>query len=129
MEARENSCGQNGCGACCGGSCAGRDDSVSLTQGELDLLTLLAQVPFLPVAWPAGSDRPVCREDPERAPEALAAAIAGLEGKRLIQLDARRPLANFDYGAYGDCSARGSMALTALGQRVVELLDIQGIEE
>ena len=58
-----------------------------------------------------------------------SAAITGLEIKRLIRLDYDLPLTNFDYGAYGQYPCQGSMALTARGQAVVELLEIQGVRE
>jgi hypothetical protein len=52
-----------------------------------------------------------------------------LEKRGLISIDYDMPLK----GAYGDAYApyrvRGSFALTAKGQEILELLELQGIEE
>ena len=120
-------CGEHHYGACCGGDCTGCHGTLQLTQGEISLLLYFAQVPFLPVAKRRGSDEPVYLEDGEKPAEEMARIITALQQKRLIRLDYDLPLSNFDYAAYEDCSAKGSMALTAMGQRVIEQLEIQGI--
>lgn len=120
-------CGGDHCGACCGGACTGCGGTLWLTQGEIALLLQFAQIPFLPVARRRDSDEPLYLGDGEKTAEEMARVITGLHQKRLIRLDYDMPLSNFDYGAYGDCSAKGSMALTARGQQVVEQLEIQGI--
>jgi hypothetical protein len=102
---------------------------LQLTQGELDLLRRFAQIPFLPVARRWDSETPVYLEEPEKSAEELSLVIAALQQKQLIRLDYDMPLAGFDYDAYRDYPAQGSMALTARGQHVIELLEIQGIEE
>lgn len=121
-------CGHHHCGACCGGSCGGCGGELQLTQAEIDVLMGFAQIPFFPVARAAGSDRPVCLEFAGYPAEVLGDVLSALQGKRLIRLDYDLPLANCDYGAYRAYPIRGSMALTAAGQDVVELLEIRGIE-
>lgn len=121
-------CGHDGCGACCGGSCNGCGE-LELTQKEIELLRRFAQIPFLPVARRWDAETPVYLEEGADDAEAYSAAIAGLHQKRLIRLDYDLPLSNFDYADYGQYSCQGSMALTARGQAVVELLEIQGFEE
>lgn len=124
-----DTCGHNHCGACCGGTCGGGcGSSLFLTQAELDILRCFAQIPFLPVARRADSEAPVCLEDGLGPAGTRGAAIAALERKALIRLDYGLPLQNFDYTPYQAYRHRGSMALTARGQRVVEQLEIQGIE-
>jgi len=121
-------CGHDSCGACCGGSCTGCGGALELTRGELDLLQLFAQIPFLPVVGKYGSELPFFADEGTGAGESLGPVIAALERKRLIQVDYRQPLLNFDYSAYEPCSHKGSMALTTRGQEVLDLLEIQGIE-
>ena len=120
-------CGYDHCGACCG-SCSGCGGELELTQMEIDLLRLFAQIPFLPVARPSGSEEPVFFEPDIGCAEALGTAITALYQKRLIQLDYDLPLLNFDYSEYESYPCKGSMALTARGQAVVEFIEIQGIE-
>ena len=87
------------------------------------------KLPFLPVARRYDGETPVCLEDGPEEAETLAGAIAGLSLKGLIRLDYDLPLSNYDYREYEDYPCRGSMALTARGQAVVELLEIQGVSE
>lgn len=121
-------CGHTHCGACCGGSCGGCCGALELTGPELALLRRFAQLPFLPVARREEAGLPVCLEDGPEAAEASGAAILGLRQKQLIQLDYDIPLSNFTYSDYGQYPCRGSMALTARGQAVLDLLEIRGIE-
>ena len=121
-------CGHDRCGACCGGSCGGCGGALELTQTEVDLLRLFAQIPFLPVVRQHETEHPVFFDDRIGTAEALGPAVTALHQKRLIQLDYDLPLLNYDYSDYEPCSHKGSMALTARGQAVVELLEIQGIE-
>ena len=120
-------CGHTHCGACCGG-CGGCGRHLELTQTEVDLLRLFAQIPFLPVGRRPGTEHPVLLDDIVGAADALGPAITSLGQKRLIRIDYGQPLVNYDYSGYESCTHKGSMALTASGQAVVELLEIQGIE-
>ena len=113
----------NGNCACCGG-CA---KALELTQGELDLLNQLAQIPFLPVARRTDDMTPVYLEDTAYTRQQYSLILQVLEQKGLIDLDYSKPLVGFDMGAYQDLPVHGTMALTARGQTVVELLDRQGI--
>ena len=116
-----NSCGGN-CAACSG--CAG---TLELTRGELDVLNLLAQIPFLPVARRMDDATPVCLEDDSHSREEYSLILQCLEKKGLISLDFDKPLKAFDDSAYAAFPIRGSMALTARGQGVLELMELQGI--
>lgn len=123
MDDNTMKCG--GCGGGCGG-CGGCGRELELTQTEVELLRLFAQIPFLPVARRTDSQEPVFLDPGAGPAEAVGPAINALSRKGLIQLDYSLPLRNFDYSEYGPCLERGSMALTARGQAVVELLEIQG---
>lgn len=116
------SCNGN-CGSCSG--CAG---TLSLTQWELDMLDRLSQCPFLPVARTAGEERPVYLEEDALTVEDYANVLLCLEKKGLIDLDYRQPLSGFSYAAYRGYPVHGSMALTARGQQVVEVLGINGMK-
>ena len=115
------------CNTSCGGNCGNCTASgvLELTEAEIVLLGKFAQIPFWPVARRADSETPVCLEGGGMRPELLSALAA----KGLIQLDFDFPLTGFDYAAYDDFPHKGSMALTAAGQSVIELLDVQGADE
>ena len=119
------SCG--GCSGNCGG-CAGCGSSLVLTQEEIEMLRLLEQVPFLPVARRADNMDAVCLEKETEHIANITQVLAVLEKKALIDLDYRCELKGFDYSAYGPYPCRGSMALTQRGQAVLELLAVQGIQ-
>lgn len=121
----------SGCGNCCGncGSCGSCGGCMELTAGELDMLQTLAQIPFLPVARRLGEDVPVYLEDTERSQEEYSLILQCLEKRGLISIDYDQPLKNFDDAAYEGYPIRGSFALTARGQQVLELLQLQGIGE
>lgn len=114
------------CGSC--GSCGGCARELTLTAAEVEMLRDLGQIPFLPIARRADSMDPVYLEDDRHSPEEYSLILQCLEKKGLISLDFDRPLANFDDSAYGAYPIRGSMALTARGHAVLELLETQGME-
>ena len=118
----------SGCNHNCA-SCSGCGKSLSLTAQEVEMLHTLAQIPFLPVARRADSETPVYLEDDKHTKEEYSLILECLEKKGLISLDFDKPLQGFYDGAYRAYPIRGSMALTARGQSVVELLELQGIEE
>jgi hypothetical protein len=95
----------------------------------LDLLWHFAEIPFLPVARRWDSETPVYLENSAVPKEEMSLIVAALQQKQLIRLDYDLPLDGFDYEAYRDYPAQGSMALTARGQQVIEQLEIQGISE
>ena len=114
-----------GCSGNCG-SCGGCARELLLSQEEIDILQLLGQVAFLPVARKADDMIPVCLECPG---EQVSLALQVLEKKNLISIDYRSPLSGASMDAYKGYPVHGSMALTARGQSVVEMLEIQGITE
>lgn len=117
--------------ACSGncGSCGGCARELTITPMELDFLQLLGQVAFLPVARKMGDLEPVYLEDGEEKREEYSLLLQCLEKKGLISLDYDKPLKGFDMVAYARYPIHGSMALTERGQKVLELLDIQGAGE
>ena len=119
------------CGSCSGncGSCGGCAKALLLTQGEMDMLRLLGQIPFLPIARRADDMVPVYLEDGTEKKEQYSLILQALEQKGLVSLDYDQPLCGAYSDAYKPYPVRGSMALTARGQTVVELLEVQGIGE
>ncbi len=116
-----------GCEKCCG-SCGGCGELV-LSPGEVGLLNLLAQIPFLPVARHAGSMEPVYLEDSTYTPQEYSTILQCLEKRGLISIDYDQPLKGRYDAAYAPYAVKGSFALTAKGQQVIELIDRQGLLE
>lgn len=114
----------SGCGNCCG-NCGGCGELI-LSEGEIALLLQLAQIPFLPVVRRADSMDPVYPEDPSAE---TSLVLQCLEKRGLISLDYDRPLKGWDYSAYAAYPLHGSLALTAKGQQVLDLLEMQGLGE
>ena len=106
-------------------SCSGCARELELTEMELDFLNTLAQYAFLPVARTMGDLTPVYLEGGGK--EAMSLLLQCLEKKSLISLDYDKPLKGFDMSAYKAYPIQGSMALTERGQKVLELLEYQGI--
>lgn len=118
----------SGCEGCsgCGGCPA---STLELTKAEMELLRLLGQVAFLPVARRPGDEAPVSLEEGLGEPSLFGPALMCLERKRLVCLDETRPLKGTDPEEYRPYPIRGSVALTQRGQQVLELLEIQGYQE
>lgn len=114
-------CNHN-CAAC--GGCAA---TLELTEGEIELLRELGRFSFLPVARRADDMIPVYLEEDLRSREEYSLILRCLEKKGLIDIDYRAPLAGADMSRYRGLPVHGSFALTARGQTVVELLEVQGI--
>ena len=112
------------CGAC--GGCAGE---LVLSQPELDFLNVLAENAFLPVARSAADNRPIYLEDDAQTVEQYSLILICLEKKGLISIDFDRPLKGADMSAYQGYPIHGSIALTARGQEVLDVLDKQGAKE
>lgn len=121
----------SGCGSCSGdcSHCSGCTGALVLNPGEIGMLRQLAQIPFLPVARRTEDPTPVYLEDDACTVEEYSLILQCLEKKGLISLDFDKPLVNFDHSAYEAYPIRGSMALTARGQGVVEVLELQGVED
>ena len=119
----------NSCGGCSHSTCSscGHASELVITRPELDFLMELAQTPFLPVARKMGDLNPVYLEKGEEAAEQMCLVLQCLEKKGLISLDYSKPLRMFDDSAYAAYPIRGSMALTERGQKVLELVELQGI--
>lgn len=115
------------CGGNCG-SCGGCAKELTLTKPEIDLLYKLGQIPFLPIARKADDMTPVYLEDTDYSREDYSLVLQVLEKKGLITLDYDKPLSGITMDAYKGWPVHGSMALTARGQSVLELLEIQGIQ-
>ena len=115
------------CNGNCGG-CTGCAKQLSLTEGELHILKSLGQIPFLPIARKADDMTPIYLEDECYTKEEYSLILQVLEKKGLISLE-YDPLTGADMSAYKGYPVHGSMALTARGQTVVELLETQGIED
>lgn len=117
--------GCNGNCAACGG-CA---KQLTLTEMEIHMLRALGQIPFLPIARKADDMTPVYLEDTTYSQAEYSLILQVLEQKGLISLDYDQPLSGVDMTAYKAYPVHGSMALTAKGQTVLEILETQGIGE
>ncbi len=115
--------GCSGCGGCPGAG------SLELTQPEVDFLRLLGQVVFLPIARKMGDETPVCLENGLPDAAQTSRVLLMLERKALVSLDYREPLKGAAYERYAAYPVQGSVALTARGIRVLEVLEYQGIHE
>jgi len=115
--------------ACSGncGACRGCGKALELTRGELDFMNTLAQIPFLPVARRSDDMIPVSLEDSLYSREEYSLILQVLEKKGLVDLDYSTPLKGFDMTAYADYPVHGTVALTARGQAVIDLIEKQGI--
>lgn len=109
--------------------CSGCDRSLTMTEAELEILTTLAQVPFLPIGRKMDDPAPVYLEEDAHSPEEYTLILQCLEKKALITLDFDKLLKNADYSRYTHLPIHGSMALTARGQQVLEILELQGLAE
>ena len=118
-------------GSCSGncGNCGGCAGELVLSQPEIDFLNDLAENAFLPVARSAGDNTPVYLEDDKNSKEQYSLILICLEKKGLISIDFDRPLSGADMSAYGGYPIYGSIALTARGQEVLDVLDKQGAKE
>jgi hypothetical protein len=116
-----------GCNHNCG-SCNGCAKVLELTEGEIEMLRTLGQFAFLPIARRADDMVPVYLEDDRYTKEEYSLILQVLEQKGLVSLDYDKPLAGGYGDAYGPYPVKGSVALTAKGQTVVEMLDISGIQ-
>ena len=115
------------CNSCAGG-CGGCARELTLTPGEVEMLQTLAQIPFLPIARRIDDVTPIYLENDDKSPEEYSLILQLLEKKGLLSLDFDQPLKNYDAARYAPYPIVGSMALTARGQSVLDLLDLQGTE-
>ena len=111
------------------GSCGGCGRSLSLTPGELHFLKTLGQIPFLPVARKTSDMIPIYLEDNAYTKDEYSMILQMLERKDLIDIDYGYPLSNYDMSAYDGYPVHGSIALTNRGQKVLDTLEVQGVQE
>ena len=114
------------CSSCSG--CSNCSNCLTLTEAELSMLQQLGEIPFLPVARRADSMNPIYLEDQKHSVEEYSAILQALEQKGLITLDYDLPIKGFHDQRYHDFPVVGSFTLSARGQQVLELLDVQGIQ-
>ncbi len=110
-------------------SCSGCARELVLTSWEIEMLRKLGQIPFLPVARNMGDLNPVYLEDSDHSQEEYSLILQTMEKKGLISLDFAEKIKGFHNPVYDAYPILGSMALTARGQQVLELLEVQGIGE
>ena len=120
----------NNCGGSCEkcNTCGGCGNGLELTAEEIVFVRELGQFSFLPVARKASDMIPVYLENGEDNKELMSLVIQCLEKKMLIDIS-YDPLPGANMDAYKGYPVHGSIALTARGQQVLELLEVQGIEE
>lgn len=98
-----------GCGKCCRGSCTGVE--ISLTDSEIEFMTLLSQIPFLPLAriiikCSDRDDREIapvyisCENETSESVLKAGQVLLSLRNRGLITLDYDKPLVNGDYSIY-----------------------------
>ena len=115
-------CGSGNCG-----SCGGCGAALELTQGEIALLQELAMYAFLPVARKIDDMTPHYPEGDSYTQTEYSAILLHLERKKLIDIDYGAPVGHYEEALYAGLKVHGSMALTARGQQVVEMLELQGV--
>ena len=113
----------------CGGNCGSCGASLTLSVPELQFLEKLGQIPFLPVARKAYDMLPVYLEDDEQPLDVYTKVLVNLEAKGLISIDYDKPLQGLDMADYAAYPVRGSIALTAFGQQVLETVQLHGLQE
>lgn len=116
-----------GCNHNCAG-CNGCAKVLELTEGEIEVLRTLGQYAFLPIARRADDMTPFYLEEDAYSPEEYSLILQVLEQKSLISLDYDKPLSGSYGPRYAAYPVKGSAALTERGQKVVEMLDIEGIQ-
>ena len=113
----------------CSGSCGSCARELVVTSRELTFLQELGRVAFLPVARKMGDLEPVYLEEGMEKQEEYSLLLQCLEKKGLISLDYDKPLKGMPEAIYAAFPICGSMALTERGQKVLELLEYQGISQ
>lgn len=123
----EVKCDHNHCRRCCAGVCSGCLKEIILTEDEIRVLGKFAQVSFLPIASDYDGS-PVYLEESLQTLADCDVVLITLQRKHLISIDYDMPLSNFDYCRYEGYEKHGSMALTSLGQYVIDQIDVQNSE-
>ena len=102
---------------------------LSLTREEITVLHKFAQTPLISAARKIDDATPIYLEDNDFAQAEYGIILTLLERKGLIRIDFDIPIKNADVSIYAAYPIVGSMALTARGQQVLDLLELQGAEE
>ncbi|MBR1759450.1 MAG: hypothetical protein IJ744_12125 [Lachnospiraceae bacterium] len=110
------------CENCTG--CAVEDSEVILAPDEVLILMQLSQTPWLPLG--AKKAQLVFRELKDSDG---ALYVKSLENKGVISVSLQEPLKGFSYKNYEDCDQLGSIGLTEYGMRLLDALDIRGVED
>jgi hypothetical protein len=76
-----------------------------------------------------GDDIPVYLEDDRFSREEYSLILQCMEKRGLISIDYHMPLKGADMTAYAGFPVHGSFGLTARGQQVLEMLEIQGMTD
>lgn len=113
--------------AACGGCCKNAGE-IELTPAELEILEELGQFAFLPIARTANDPAPLYPDGEAHTPQEYTLLLQVLEKKGLVSLDFDKPMKNFTSSKYAPYPIVGSMALTLRGQKVLEILQTQGVE-
>ena len=111
------------------GSCGGCAKELVLSEPEITMLKKLGQIPFWPVARKADDMTPIFLEDTDYSAQDYSLILQLLEKKGLVDIDYSKPLSGFSMAAYAGYPVHGSIGLTARGQGVIEMLEVQGIGE
>ncbi len=117
------------CKSCSGSCSSGCGRELVLSPEEIQVLRQFGQTPFLPVARKREDMTPVFLEEDCFPQERYSLILELLEKKALISIDYDGPLTGADMSRYGAYPVHGSMALTARGQNVLDILDTQGANE
>ena len=117
----------SGCGNCCS-SCGGCGEMV-LAPGEIEMLRTLGQFAFLPVARKADDPTPIYLEETEYNPAEYSLFLQCLEKRGLISIDFDKPLKRAYKEAYAPYPIKGSVALTAKGLDILDVLETQGFSD
>ena len=116
----------SGCGAC-GGGCGGCGLDSALSSGEKRLLDGFAVLPFQPLLRHRESGE-LLLPGAGLSERVAGAILSGLARRGLVDLQEELPLGGYDYSPYGEEWLRGSAALTARGQELLDDREFGGRE-
>ncbi len=116
-----------GCSQCGNGGC--QIGTLELTEGEIALLEVLGQFAFLPVSREYGDPTPYYLEERDRPAAEYSRILQLLEKRGLICLSYDAPLPGCHCPTYDAHPYHGSMGLTERGQRVLEVMEFQGLSD
>ncbi len=121
-------------GGCASGGCSGcHFGEITLFREELMILLDLGQLAFLPILTRSENQGPVYAPAypySQGETPSFSDLIRSLNQKGLLTIDPDIPLENADYGSFASDGAlrRGSLALTAKGQEVLDWISPKDLE-